>query len=167
MKQITFRKARPEELEAVLSLLKEAAGWLQKKGIDYWQDWISPPPHFIDWIRQGFEQNEFYMTEKDGSIIGCFRLQWQDPVFWGQQKDNAGYIHSFTISRNLAGQGIGKTVLGLIESHCRQKEKELLRLDCGINIKGLRKYYEQYGFKPIGEVTVSGERLTLYEKQIT
>ncbi|MGA2678880.1 MAG: hypothetical protein ABSF37_06205 [Sedimentisphaerales bacterium] len=32
MKKIIFRKARPEELEAVLSLLKEAAGWLQKKG---------------------------------------------------------------------------------------------------------------------------------------
>jgi len=38
MKEITFRKARTEELEAVLLLLKEAAGWLQKKGINYWQD---------------------------------------------------------------------------------------------------------------------------------
>jgi ribosomal protein S18 acetylase RimI-like enzyme len=88
-------------------------------------------------------------------------------LFWGVQEDNAAYIHSFTISRALAGQGIGECVLGLIESHCRQNKKELLRLDCGVNIKGLRKYYEQYGFKPVGEVTVLGERLTLYEKQIT
>jgi N-acetylglutamate synthase-like GNAT family acetyltransferase len=167
MKQIIFRKARTEELEQGLLLLKEAAFWLQEKGIDYWQDWISPPPHFIDWIKQGFNQSEFYMVEKDKNVIGCFRLQWQDPVFWGEQGGNAGYIHSLTISRGLAGQGIGKCVLDLIESHCRQNGKELLRLDCGVDVKGLRKYYEQYGFKPVGEVTVLGERLALYEKQIT
>ncbi len=148
-------------------MLKEAALWLQKKQIDYWQDWISPPPHFIDWIKQGFEQNEFFMVEKDKCVIGCFRLQWQDPLFWRKQEDNAGYIHSLTISRALAGQGIGRRVLDLIESHCRQNGKKLLRLDCGVGIKGLRKYYEQYGFRPVGEVTVLSERLTLYEKQIT
>jgi hypothetical protein len=103
MRQITFRKAKPEELEAVLVLLKEAALWLQKKGIDYWQDWISPPPNFIDWIKQGFDQNEFYMVESDRGVIGCFRLKWQDPMFWGNREDAAGYIHSFTISRDLAG----------------------------------------------------------------
>jgi N-acetylglutamate synthase-like GNAT family acetyltransferase len=167
MKQITFRKARREEIETVLLLLKEAALWLQKKGIDYWQDWISPPPHLIDWIKQGFEKNDFYMVEKNGDTIGCFRLQWQDPVFWGKQEVDAGYIHSFTISRCLAGQGIGRCVLGLIESYCRQNDKLLLRLDCGSDIKGLRNYYEHYGFKPVGEVTVLGERLTLYEKQIS
>jgi N-acetylglutamate synthase-like GNAT family acetyltransferase len=167
MDKIEFRKAKPNELNSVLLLLKEAALWLQRKGINYWQDWISPPPHFIDWIRDGFEKNEFYMVEKKGDVVGCFRLQWQDPLFWGEQENNAGYIHSFTISRNLAGQGIGKSVLNLIESYCRQNEKVLLRLDCGVNIKGLRKYYKQYGFKPVGEVTVLGERLVLYEKRIT
>lgn len=166
MKQITFRKARPDEIDAVLLLLKEAALWLQKKKINYWQDWISPPAHFIDWIKQGFGRNEFYMVEKEGHIIGCFRLQWQDPLFWGKQENNAGYIHSFTISRNLAGQNIGRSVLDLIESRCRQNGKEFLRLDCGVDIKGLRKYYEDYGFKSVGEVTVLGERLILYEKRI-
>jgi ribosomal protein S18 acetylase RimI-like enzyme len=167
MDKIEFRKAKPNELNSVLLLLKEAALWLQKKGINYWQDWISPPPHFIDWIRDGFEKNEFYMVEKQVDVVGCFRLQWQDPLFWGEQENNAGYIHSFTISRNLAGQDIGKSVLNLIESYCRSNEKELLRLDCGVDIKGLRKYYEQYGFKPVGEVTVLGEQLVLYEKRIT
>jgi N-acetylglutamate synthase-like GNAT family acetyltransferase len=166
MNKIEFRKAKPNELNSVLLLLKEAALWLQKRKINYWEDWICPPAHFIDWIKQGFEQKEFYMVEKDGCAIGCFRLQWEDPLFWGNQEYNAGYIHSFTISRNLAGQGIGRRVLDLIEFHCRQNEKELLRLDCGVDIKGLRKYYEQYGFKPVGEVTVLGERLVLYEKRI-
>jgi N-acetylglutamate synthase-like GNAT family acetyltransferase len=167
MKEVEFRKARAEEIETVLLLLKEATLWLRTKGIDYWQDWIWPPAHFVEWIREGFEKNEFHMVEKDGNVIGCFRLQWQDKLFWGEQEDNAGYIHSFTISRGLAGQGIGKSVLGLIEFHCKQNGKIFLRLDCGAGIDGLRNYYEQYGFKQAGEVTVMGEQLILYEKLIT
>ena len=161
-----FRKAESHEFERVLHFLKQAAYWLKEKGVDYWQDWISPPPLFTDWIQQGFDQKEFYMVESDGDVIGCFRLQWQDPLFWGEQKNNAGYVHSFIISRDLAGRGIGRQVLKLIENFCRENGKEILRLDCGVDVAGLRNYYEQYGFKPVGEVTVEGERLTLYEKPI-
>jgi GNAT superfamily N-acetyltransferase len=163
---ITFRKADSNEFKKVLYFLKQAAVWLKEKDIDYWQDWISPPPLFVDWIKQGFYHKEFYMVESDEDLIGCFRLQWQDPLFWGKQEDNAGYVHSLTISRDLVGQGIGRQVLKLIEDYCKQNGKSLLRLDCGVDIAGLRKYYEQYGFKSVGEVIVEGERLTLYEKQI-
>ena len=166
MRNIQFHKARPEEFDTVLLLLKEATLWLRKKKIDRWQNWILPAPNFIDWIKRGFERNEFYFIESEDVIIGCFRLLWQDPLTWGEQENNAGDIHSFTVSRNLAGQGIGKLVLNLIESHCRQQGKETLRLDCSFNNKKLKTYYEEYGFKPVGEATVVGERVTLYEKRI-
>ena len=166
MRPIKFRKARPGEIDVVLLLLKEAALWLQQRGIDYWQEWILPPSNFINWIKLGFDNDEFYLVEDDNNIIGCFRLQWQDPMFWGERKENAGYIHSFTTSRHLSGQDIGRNVLSMIEPHCRQNNKEFLRLDCGVDVTGLKKYYEQNNFKPVGEVTVLGEKLTLYEKRI-
>jgi GNAT superfamily N-acetyltransferase len=166
MKNLKFRKAKPEEIDIVLLFLKEAALWLREKGIDYWQNWILPPSNFINWIRRGFDNNEFYLVEDDNDIIGCFRLQWQDPNFWGEQKDNAGYIHSLTISRRLAGQDIGRDVLSMIESYCRQNNKEFLRLDCGVDVTGLKKYYEQNDFRPVRDVIVSEYKLTLYEKRI-
>ena len=141
MKQITFQKAKSEEINTVLLLLKEAALWLREKSIDYWQDWINPPDPFVNWIRQGFDQGQFYMVQSGEKTIGCFRLQWQDPIFWGEQEDNAGYIHSFTISRDLAGQGIGVNTLYLIEAYCRKNKKSFFRLDCGADAKGLRNYY--------------------------
>lgn len=140
--------------------------WLRDKGIDYWQDWIDPPAHFVDWIRQGFDEEQFYMVEDAGEAIGCFRLQWEDAMFWGEQDTTAGYVHSLIMSRNLAGRGIGAEVLRLIESYSRENKKDFLRLDCGVDIGGLRNYYERYGFKAVGEVTVEGESLTLYEKCI-
>lgn len=166
MKQLTFRKAKPKEIETVLSYLKEAALWLRDRGIDYWQDWIDPPTLFTDWIQQGFDESQFYLVQMGDKDVGCFRLQWQDPLFWGEQEDNAGYVHSFTISRELAGQGVGIEVLLFIESYCLENSKSLLRLDCGVDVRGLRKYYENLGFQAVGEVTVEGERLTLYEKSL-
>jgi GNAT superfamily N-acetyltransferase len=165
MKEITFRKAAPDEMDKVLLLLKEAALWLHAKNIDHWQNWIAPAPNFVNWIQSGFDNNEFFMIEHDG-IIGCFRLQWQDPQFWGQQEDNSGYIHSFTIKRELAGQGIGYRLLNLIEAYCWEHGKTLLRLDCGTDVPGLRKYYEKFGFKWVKDTVYTGFPTTLYEKPI-
>jgi len=164
--KIRLRLAHPEELSTVLDFLKEAAQWLQAKGVDYWQDWHSPPQNYIDSIHNGFAKDEFYIVEYDEKIIGCFRLQWDDECFWGQQKADAGYIHSFTIARHLAGKKIGVKVLNEIERICQKNGKNLLRLDCGAEAEGLRRYYEQYGFVMVGTTTVSDKELTLYEKSI-
>jgi GNAT superfamily N-acetyltransferase len=166
VKQLSFRKARPDEMDMVLLLLKEAALWLREKKIDYWQQWLDPPPNFTEWIERGFDNDEFFIAEQDGNPAGCFRLQRQDPQLWGQQEDNAGYIHSFTVKRELAGQGNGYKLLKLIEAYCRDNGKTLLRLDCGTDIPGIRKYYEKYGFKWVNDTVYSGFPTTLYEKQI-
>jgi len=165
MKNLGFRKAKPGEIETVLSLLRDAASWMKGRGIDHWREWLDPPEIFVKWIREGFDRGQFYMVQGDGRTIGCVRMQSRDP-FWGEGEDSAGYIHSFTIDRDLAGRGIGVEVLNLIQDYFREHGKKFFRLDCGTEVKGLRAYYERFGFKPVGEVTVKGERLTLYEKPI-
>jgi len=167
MKAITFRKAAPAEMPAVLLFLKQAALWLRAKKIDHWQTWLDPAPGFVAWIQRGFDNNEFFIVESEGRPIGCFRLQWQDPQFWGPQADNAGYLHSFTVSRELAGQGIGYRLLGMIEDYCRQNGKNLLRLDCNTSIPGLRQYYEKYGFQWVKDTVNAGFPTSLYEKSIS
>jgi ribosomal protein S18 acetylase RimI-like enzyme len=166
MEEISFQLAQQGEIAIVLRLLKEAAIWMKEKGIDYWQDWVDPPSAFIGWIQSGFHHKEFYLVKRNETIIGCFRLQWNDEVFWGERKEPAGYIHSFTIDRKLAGQNFGKEVIKLIENICKQNNKEYLRLDCGRNLESLCHYYENIGFLPISETIVRGEKLILYEKRI-
>jgi ribosomal protein S18 acetylase RimI-like enzyme len=165
MDQITFRKARPGEFETILLLLKQAL-WLKEKKVDHSQEWIAPPPNFVNWTKRGFDQGEFYMVERGGVVAGCFRLQWREEQFLGTGEDRAEYVHPFTVSRDLEGQGLGYRILGLIESHCKEKSKQLLRLDCAAENMALRNYYEGFGFRAVGEVTVYS-RLTLYEKWIS
>lgn len=164
--ELKYRQAISSELPIALSLLKEAAGWLREKGIDYWQSWHTPEEDYRNWIKEGFDNEEFYFVENSYGIVGMYRLQFEDEMFWGKRSDRAGYIHSFTTKRELNGNGIGQEILTHIECYLRCKGVDYLRLDCSPTIQGLCKYYENYGFIGVGEIELFGERLRLYQKTI-
>ena len=165
-KDLKIRLADLSEIEIALSLLKDAAIWLKDKGIDYWQNWISPVDFYLDWIKEGFDLHQFYFVLNDSGVIGMFRMQWSDEKFWGIQDKTAGYIHSFTIEKNYHGQDLGREILSMIEDVCKSNNKWYLRLDCGVDIERLCKYYEDNGFNPKGEVSIDIYRLRLYEKEL-
>ena len=167
MQEIILRQVKPEEKETVFQLLKESGEWLLEKGNDYWKVYINLPPFLMNWIQPGFDNDEFFFAENgEGEIIGCFRLQDDDPMFWGERDGKAGYVHSFAVSRKLAGRRTGYKILAAIESHCRDNGKEFLRLDCGTHLGTLRAYYEGFGFNSVADVHLVNSNLTLYEKQI-
>ena len=153
-----------EKFDLVLNLLKDAAVWLRNKNIDYWQNWHNPPDNHKNWIINGLKKSQFYLIYDNNTLIGMFRLQYDDEKFWGKRNDKAGYIHSFTINRKMNGKGLGYKVLNEIEIFLKQNGYNYLRLDCGINIKKLCDYYKNYGFNEVGSVIVHGEELLLLEK---
>jgi GNAT superfamily N-acetyltransferase len=164
--KIVIRNAEPDEPSLIFRFLKDAALWLRGKKIDYWQMWVDPQENFKRWIREGFEAGQFRIVEYEGEIIGIFKLAWDDEIFWGKQEPDSGYIHSFTTIRKYAGLGLGYAVLEKIEELCLEAGKKYLRLDCGKQVTGLREYYERFGFLCVGEVSVFGEELVLYEKKL-
>ena len=164
--ELNYRKAKMSEMDIAFDLLKEAAEWLNEKGIDYWQVWHDPTEEYKDWIKHGFENREFYFVEKDKKIVGMFRLKFHDEMFWGEKNDKAGYIHSFTTKRSLKGHGIGTQILKDIEDKLKSKSKNILRLDCGADNKKLCNYYEDYGFSEASITELKEDKLRLYEKRI-
>lgn len=164
---IHLRRANTGEYNTALEMLHDAAAWLKSIHIDYWQVWLDPPENYVDWIRQGFDNGEFYFAQaEDGEVVGMLRLQYADEMFWGNREDKAGYIHSFTTSRKYKGRGIGCTILTQIEAKLAGEGVEYLRLDCAPHVEKLCAYYESYGFEAKETVTVYGEELRLYEKNI-
>lgn len=163
-KELTIRPAKPDEVDTGFMLLKGAAEWLKDKKVDHWQQWLAPRSLYREWIKQGFEKKQFHFVEYEGQIIGMFRLLWSDELHWGEQEDNAGYIHSFTLEKAYRGQGLGRAVLKMIEDICREKGKTFLRLDCGTSNPRLSAYYVEFGFRALNEVAVHGDIVRLYEK---
>lgn len=94
------------------------------------------------------------------------RIQDSDPLFWGKDAGLAGYVHSLTIDRSLAGRGIGARTLDLLGCELAAVGVKLLRLDCGESATELRRYYESLGFRPVGTTVVDGDSLVLYERPI-
>ena len=166
--EITIRNGKLEEINIAYDLLRNAATWLRDKNIDYWQNWHNPPAAHIEWIKNGFANGEFFFVYgNENMLVGMYRLQYSDDMFWGKRDDKAGYIHSLTTNRELRGQGIGYLILSAIERELSAKGFEYLRLDCSADVEGLCKYYEKFGFMPKEIIThIYGEKLRLYEKKI-
>ena len=61
---LNIRLARIEEFETALELLRNAALWLKSKHIDHWQNWINPSEIYVNWIKEGFELEQFYFYTK-------------------------------------------------------------------------------------------------------
>jgi ribosomal protein S18 acetylase RimI-like enzyme len=164
MPGITFKVAGPGDRDTVFGLLRSAALWLRSRDIDYWQNWLSPPDHHLDWIDAGLSAGEFRLIESGGRVVGCMRVQRSDEMFWGPDAVAAGYVHSFTVHRSLSGRGIGRAALDMLADELATQGAALLRLDCGVDVAGLRRYYEQCGFVAVGQTVVDGEDLVLYER---
>jgi RimJ/RimL family protein N-acetyltransferase len=158
--------AEMEEIDIALSLLKEAAEWMHSKNINQWQFWMNPPAEKVDWIREGFEQKQFYwIKNEEQELLGMFRLMQEDLLYWGKQEVASGYIHSFVVKRNLKNNQIGYKVLLSIEKILLSQNIHLLRLDCNAANIGLCHYYEKNGFQKVGEKTIHSLN-TLYEKRL-
>ncbi|MFZ5974724.1 MAG: GNAT family N-acetyltransferase [Bacillota bacterium] len=159
----SIRTARYDELPQALGLLKEASQWLKSEGIDYWQDWQNPPDSFIEWVKKGLMQSQFYFFHINNNLCGMFRLQYEDTLFWGLRRERAGYLHSFTVKRGLHGMGLGHWLIEQIKQILSKNGIYILRLDCSSNIEGLCRYYKNEGFVEVGEAELFSERYTLYE----
>lgn len=163
---ISYRQSDESQIDVALTLLKEAALNLKKRNIRHWWYWIDPPQEKVEWLKQGFDNQEFYFVYSGTERIGMFRLLQEDIYFWGPQEEDARYIHSFVILPAYLGQGLGKQVLEKVCHEMKASDVFILRLDCDASNNGLCDYYENQGFKKVGKKITAFSTNNLYEKRI-
>lgn len=165
--QLRFRLMTVYEQDLALSLLKSAAQRLKDKGIDQWSHWLNPDQNKIDWVKEGFDLNQFYAVENlDQELVGMVRLLKEDLLYWGVQSDEARYIHSLVVKSEYSNQNLGSIILSEVAKRVRAEGITLLRLDCNAANKWLCSYYEKQGFTKAGEVQMSHSLNNLYEKKL-
>lgn len=157
-----MRQARSADLEAVVSMLEEAARWMVRRGIEGW----TPDGFSRERIAVLIESGEIYLAVLDGRPAGTFALQWSDRETWGLVPDDAGYVHGLAIRREFAGTGLGREMLRRAEQMVSRSEREYLRLDCVADNEALNQYYRRAGFAYRGRALVRGLTVSLYEKRI-
>ncbi len=156
---LEVRRAEPEELETVVGVLSECAGWLLGQGIRQW-----PDPFPTERVAPLLEKGSFYLARLDGEVVATFALLWSDPAFWGERQPDAGYVHAVAVRREYAGRGIGRGLIDWAAEQAAAAGRDYLRLDCLSENAALCAYYEGMGFAPQGEVEIDDFRATLFER---
>jgi GNAT superfamily N-acetyltransferase len=157
---MNIRPARPDEVDVVLDVLADAASWLRKRGVEQW-----PERFERDWVLPAIERSETWLAEHDGDIVGSLVVQWEDPLFWAEYPNDAGYLHRLAV--RLHGEAMGAQLLQWAEQHAADAGKTYLRLDCVASNESLRAYYERAGYERVADVTVGPYTQARYEKRVS
>ena len=149
MPELDVRLAGPGDVEGVLNLLGEAAGWIRAStGIDQWPKRF--PRQFIaDLVDEG----GVYVVPDAEQLAATLCLQWADPMFWPDADDEALYVHRLVVKRSHAGRGIGEQLLAWAAELAAGAGRSYLRLDCMTENTRLRRYYEALGFCHRGDIS--------------
>jgi ribosomal protein S18 acetylase RimI-like enzyme len=147
--ELDVRRAGPADVDEIVAVLSEAARWLLSRGIRQW-----PDPFPRERVERLVRRGDFYLAWLDAEPAATLAMQWSDPTFWGEQPDDAGYVHALAVRRAQAGRGLGARLLDWAETQVVASGREFLRLDCLAQNHALRRFYEGEGFEPRGEVAV-------------
>jgi ribosomal protein S18 acetylase RimI-like enzyme len=128
-----------EELHA---LREAAARWLVERGVRQWQ----PGEVDIRTIREQIEAGEWFLHRPTGNVLTALRFLWSDPLFWGDQPEDAAYVHGLMIDRRHAGHALGAAALRWAEDRARAAGRTFLRLDYAADNVRLARYYRDCGF---------------------
>jgi GNAT superfamily N-acetyltransferase len=165
---LAVRPARADDIERVGDVLAEASAWLLAKGIAQW------PARFSQEFLLGCAQrHELYVATDSDEVVGTVTLQWSDPPFWGN-RDDAGFVHRLAVRRSHSGWG--RALLEWAEGQVVEKGRSFVCLDTLSSNTRLRRYYEDMGFRLVGEIAgpaghptdpaLGTWRAVLYEKAV-
>ena len=145
---IEFLMASPSQLDDVLTILDEAARWLQARGVSQWPSRFEP-----SWVEGALGRGETWLVRVGARTCATVTLDLGDSA-WDGLPGRALYVHRMAVRRQSAG--LGAAILTWAAGVARESGLDALRLDCVASNDRFRAYYEAAGFIHRGDVTVAG-----------
>jgi ribosomal protein S18 acetylase RimI-like enzyme len=166
--RLTVVRATVADYDAVMAILREAAGWLSGRGIHQWDHWYMDAGEQI--LRDRLEHDEVYLFQRDSFPVGTLTIQRSDTEVWGERgiDGQAGYIHGMAIVRSAAGKRVGERMLEWAIGTIAARGLSYARLDAMASNAALCSYYEHLGFRPLGTETLFSGIYTarLFEREL-
>jgi ribosomal protein S18 acetylase RimI-like enzyme len=165
---LALAPATPDDLPQALDLLDNAAQWLISMGIEQWQSPL--PASFVAFMQAETAAGHVYLawTGQGDPPAATVRIAHDDVPRWHDDgQDNALYVYSLAIRKDLHGLGVGRRVLCALAEMAAGQGKGWLRLDCWARNTRLKDYYASMGFQHAGDVLDHGFPLSLYGVRIS
>lgn len=164
---LMVESASAADIPAAQDLIEGARRWLLSRGIDQWQDAIPDSVLFRD-----AERGNLFVVRQDQVVTVMVIVSDSDPETWGATNRPAVYVHRLAVAQTHRGSGLGQRLLAWVEARAVDRGAAFVRLDCATDNPGLRRFYEQQGFRHVRDVTVTaldgGRQLasSLYEREL-
>jgi ribosomal protein S18 acetylase RimI-like enzyme len=160
---VEIRRAPSGDAETSAAIIEEVAAWGVSEGFPNWipGSFTDPDSVGISRLRGDIAANGLYLVWRGESAVATFSLLERDPIFWPDAGDDALYLHRFAVRRAAAGSGRHALAWCLQES--QRRGRSFVRLDCLAENRGIRRYYERFGFGAVDETVIDGTRYSLYE----
>jgi ribosomal protein S18 acetylase RimI-like enzyme len=163
-----LRPARPEEFDALYTILRDASAWLRERGIDQWRT-PYPEARFRAEVVAGMVFGFVAGDALLGTITAsATRPSYYPPGLWDTPDAGAPawYLTRLAVAHTAHGRGAGTAILVAVERMARSSGIVRLRLDVAGENAVLRAYYERHGFAAVAEAMIFGEPATAMEKQL-
>jgi GNAT superfamily N-acetyltransferase len=163
MSDVAVRIAEPLEAPNIVDVLREAATWLEQRGVPLWAEAELDSGVISADVRTG----QYAVALVAGHIVGAVRLTWDDALFWPDATaGEAGYVHRLAVRRVHAGGVVSRALLDWAAAEAATAGRRFLRLDCDARRVRLRALYERVGFNFRDERTVGPYFVARYEKTL-
>lgn len=163
-KEISFRKARKEDVPAIQAFVDKAKILMDKQGIPQWDEVYPTCEDFYG----DAQKNELYVGEVEGKAAVCFTLNhFQDEDYLKVQWENSGddfmVVHRLCVNPDFQGKGIGTKTCLYIEELVRQNNCSSIRLDAFTLNPISLAMYKKLGFQVRGYADWRKGRFILLE----
>lgn len=118
------------EVDDAIITMREVAKWCENTGKNMWRADILTK----EILMEGLSEDNFYVGKVGNDIASSMIIQWHDPLFWPEIKQNeSGFVHKLCVRRAYSGRGVAKLMIEYAITECKNKGIETLRLDTGWN----------------------------------
>lgn len=162
-REIEIIRADRSDAGTASALMLDAASWLQERGQVLW----FPEELKPETLEGVIDAGELHLVKVQGRAVGTVIFQLHDRLFWPDMPEgDAAYIHKLTMTREVAGKGIGLKVLAWARDRARRMGLTYLRLDTEAARKNLCDYYESAGFSRHSERQVGRHYVARFEMRV-
>ncbi len=148
-----IRKAKPSEIDKIITITKACATKMIAEGIFQWDDAYPNKEAF----KKDLQRNELYVLLTEGSTIGCITISSEkdeeyNTIDWVTEDGLNLYIHRLAVHPDFQHQGKAKKLMDFAESFGVQQNALSIRLDTFSKNYRNQRFYEARGYQKVGNV---------------
>ncbi len=155
---IHIRLARPEELETILQVERDAGERFRDYGLippEEQED--GEPDTFGEEHRAGIEAGKLWVAVTEAERIVGFALAYEI--------DREGHLREIDVLPEYGRQGIGRRLIDRVADWCRERGYPTLSLTTFRDVPWNAPYYQKAGFSVVPEVALAGRLKEILDEE--